>query len=577
MTGSLAAAEEFYFLREMVLVFTVGAALTYVCHRLKLVPIVGFLIAGVLIGPNALAVVRSAELIDGMAEVGIILLLFTIGVEFSLEKLARIRRFIVMGGGLQVGLSVALTFLVLAALGVGWRAGVYTGFLVALSSTAIVLKLFAYQGTTDTPVGRISLGVLIFQDLSVIAMVLLLPLLSGQRGSPIELAAVLARAVVIVVLVLVLARRVVPPLLDRVARVQSPELFLLTVVVICFGIAWITSLGGVSLSLGAFLAGLVVSESRFREHAVGEILPLRTLFNAVFFVSVGMLLDLGFVLANPLLVVVCAASVLVLKALVTAASVLLLRYPFRIAIGVSLALAQIGEFSFVLERAGRAEGLFPAGLSGLGDQTFLAVTVILMTATPLLVRLEPRLRRLGDRWDREGTGEGTAEGAASEPAPESALRDHVVVGGYGLAGRMLETTLGALSIPHVIVDLNPVSVLEAEMQGLPVVFGDLTRASTLERVAVGRARLVVIAINDLDAATRAVQRVKLRNPGTEVIARVQYGVDGAGLEEEGADVVVAEEMESAVRLVMETLHGCGVPREEIARQVERLRTRYGSS
>lgn len=327
----------------------------------------------------------------------------------------------------------------------------------------------------------------------------------------------------------------------------------------------------------------MVSESRFREHAVGEILPLRTLFNAVFFVSVGMLLDLGFVLANPLLVVACAASVLVLKAGVTAASVLLLRYPFRIAIGVSLALAQIGEFSFVLERAGRAEGLFPAGLSGLGDQTFLAVTVMLMTATPLLLRLEPRLRRLGERWEERVTREpatgAPAEGGpeTAEAAPEPALREHVVIGGYGLAGRMLETTLGSLSIPHVIVDLNPVSVFEAEMRGLPVVYGDLTRRSTLARVAVGRARLVVIAINDLDAATRAVQRVKLEHPGTEVVARVRYVVDAEGLEEEGADVVVAEEMESAVRLVVETLQGCGVSREEIARQVERLRTRYGSA
>lgn len=567
-----AAAEGFGFLPELLLVFAVAAAFTYLCQRLRLVPIVGFLAAGVVIGPHALGLVESRELIDAMAEIGIILLLFTIGVEFSLKKLALIRRFIVLGGGLQVGLTVSVTAVAVMLFGVDWRTGIYTGFLVALSSTAIVLKLFATAGTTDTPTGRIGLGVLIFQDLAVILMVLMIPVLAGAGGALAPVLIALGRAVAIILVVLVLASRAVPPLLDNVAKTQSPELFLLSVVVICFGIAWLTSLGGVSLSLGAFLAGLVVSGSRFREHAVGEILPLRTLFNAVFFVSVGMLLDLGFAAQHPLLVLGVTAAVLFGKAVVTTLSVLALRYPLRIAIAVALTLAQIGEFSFVLEVAGEAQGLTPAGAGEDGRQVFLAVTVILMTATPFLMRAEPYLQRVLNRGSDavDEASSLSSEGADSDP--HLPKEDHVVLGGYGLAGRAIESALKQLRIPYVVVDLNPASVIEAQAQGVPAVYGDLTRASVLEEVHAHAARLVVIAINDADAVKRIAQRIKLEHPEIEVVARVPYLVDAEGLEEIGAEVIIVEEVESAVHLLEETLRGCSIPAEEVTRQLARFRT-----
>ncbi len=566
--AAIAAAEEFLFLPELVLVFAVGAILTYLCHRLRLVPIVGFLVAGVLIGPHALGFVQSEDLIAGMAEVGVILLLFTIGVEFSLKKLALIRRFIVLGGGLQVAGTVLATALLLMPFGLAWRPALYTGCLVALSSTVIVLKLFSSAGMTDTPVGRIGLGVLIFQDLAVIGMVLLVPVLAGGGDRPAALALALAQALAIILLVLVLAYRAVPALLDRVAAIHNPELFLLTVVVVCFGIAWLTSLGGVSLSLGAFLAGLAVSGSRFREHAVGEILPLRTLFNAVFFVSVGMLLDIGFIVERPLLVAAVGTAVLVGKAVITGLSVLALRYPLRIAIGVALALAQIGEFSFVLEGVGRAEGLSPGDLGETGRQTFLAVTVLLMVATPFVMRLEPRLRRRAEGWagrrDRD---------RVTDVDDSTVLKDHVILCGYGLAGRVIQNSLQQLSVRHVVVDLNPVSVLEAEAAGIPAVYGDLTRASVLEEVHAHDARLVVVAINDAQATARIVQRLKLEHPGVEVVARVPYVVDAEPLEVIGAEVVVVEEIESTVHLLEEALHGAGIPHEEVVLQVDRFRAR----
>ncbi len=567
LAGSV-AAENVPFLREMVVLFAVSALLTYLCYRLRLVPIVGFLVAGVLIGPHALGLVSDLELIASTAEIGVILLLFTLGVEFSLEKLARIKRFIVLGGGLQVGLTIALAGLILLVLGVSWRGAVYTGCLIALSSTAVVVKLLSDRGTTDTPAGRIALGVLIFQDLFIIPLVLLMPILGAGEGSTLEIAGAILESTAIIALVLIAARRIVPPLLDRVAHVHSPELFLLTVVVICFGIAWLASLGGVSLALGAFLAGLVVSGSRFREHAVGEVIPLRTIFNAVFFVSIGMLLDLSFVITEPLLVLGAAAGVLVLKAAVTGVSVVLLRYPAAIALGVGVALAQIGEFSLVLHQVGLEAGLTPAGLGTVGEQAFLGVAVLLMAMTPLLVQLEPKLRALLKSLR-------PAPLAATEEGVKGALEglsDHVIVGGYGLTGHYLKTVLDTFALPFVIVDLNPVSVVEVQASGTPVVYGDLSQMPVLRRAGIERARLVVVAINDPEAVGRVIQRVRMVNPTVPVIVRVPYIIDVGALARAGADVVVAEELEAATRLVGQTLRACGIPAEEADRQVERLRT-----
>src|SRR5581483_8077600 len=265
------------FLTESVTLVGAGAAIAYVCFRLGLIPIVGFLVAGVVIGPNALGLVRDQRLVDAAAEVGVMFLLFTIGIEFSLEKLARIKGLIFGGGTVQVvGTSLAVMG-ILVARGVAWQPALFTGFLVALSSTAIVLKLLADAGETNSPHGQVSLGLLIFQDLAVVVMVLLVPMLAGTGGSGVDVAWALAKAGAIIALVLVVARRIMPPLLELVAKTCSPELFLLTVIAICFGTATLTNLAGVSLSLGAFLAGLVVSESRFSEHAMSEILPLQIL------------------------------------------------------------------------------------------------------------------------------------------------------------------------------------------------------------------------------------------------------------------------------------------------------------
>ncbi len=557
------------FLAETAALVVCGAIIAYLCYRLGLVPIVGFLVAGVVIGPHALGLVRDQALVDAAAEVGVILLLFTIGIEFSLEKLARIKSLILGGGAAQVGLASVATMGVLAAFGVDWRVGLFTGFLVSLSSTAIVLKLLGDRGEAGTPYGQVTLGLLIFQDLAIIVMVLLVPMLAGQGGDAAALALALAKAALIIAAVLVVARRLMPPLLERVARTCSPELFLLTVVAICFGTAYATSLAGVSVSLGAFLAGLVVSESKFSHHAFSEILPLQILFSATFFVSVGMLLDVGFLIHNLAVVLAAVAAVAVIKVITTVGAVALLGYRLPVAAAAGLTLAQVGEFSFVLERAGRELGLTPAAAGDAGSQTFIAATVLLMIATPVLTRLGAQLAaHMGGRRAARA-----AAAAAAEPLPQHApaLENHVIVAGYGGAARQLVRVLAGSGIPLVITTLSPGGAAEAEAEGLPVVRGDASRQPILQHAGIERAKMVVIADDDPATAHRVAAVVRPLAPTARILVRTRYVAEMDSLAHGGADRVVAEELESIVQLFADVLRQYEIPPVEIQAHEDAVR------
>lgn len=557
------------FLNEIVALFLVSVVIAFLCYKIKLVPIVGFLIAGVVIGPNALGLVQDQELVDMLAEIGIILLLFTIGIEFSLEKLARIRSAIFIGGGLQVVLTVASVVGIFLLLNINWKIGVYTGFLVALSSTAIILGLLSEQNKTDTPTGRLSLAVLIFQDFAIIAMVLLVPLLSGESGSTTDILLVLGKAILLIIGIVLLARKIVPWILDKVAQTRRQELFLLTVMAICFGTAALTNLADVSLALGAFLAGLVVSESHYSDHALSEILPLKTIFNAVFFVSVGMLLDINFVLEYPLQILGIASGVLLLKFILSSVSLLVLGYPIRIAAASGIVLAQIGEFSFVLERAGRNAGLEPGGFGEVGSQMFIAVSVILMLLTPLFLSISPQVGELLSKTPLKRIGEGKKQ--SSESNTGLALEDHVIIVGYGHAGRNLARILTEINIPFIVLEMNPKSVNEMKEQGINAIYGDATRTHILEHAQILNAKLCVIAINDPDANPRIIKLAKYLNPTLQIIVRTRYLAQAEAMKTSGADTVVPEEMETTVRLFSNVLSAYMIPDEEIQQYIRELR------
>ena len=565
MTALPLAAAPLPFVGELAALFAAGVVVAYLCYKVRLVPIVGFLLAGVAVGPNALGLVTDLALVQQVAEVGVILLLFSIGVEFSLKEMARLARPIFVGGGVQVGLTIAVVAGLAVAFDVPWGPAIFTGFLVAMSSTAIVLKVLAERAESDTPVGRIALAMLLFQDVIIVVMALLIPALAGGGGTGLEIAWALGKAVLVIAAVLVGARRVVPALLDRVARTRRTELFLLAVAAICLGTGWAASLAGVSIALGAFLAGLLVSESDYAEHALSEVLPLQTLFTAAFFLSVGMLLDPAFLLANLPVVLAVAAGVLVLKAAIVAVGARFLGYPLGVALAAGLALGQVGEFSFVLALEGAAVGLTPAGLGEAGSQGLIAVTVVLMIATPFLITLAPRLAALGRRVE---TAQGAGGGGHGHGVD---LEDHTIVVGYGPAGQRLARVLGDVGVPYAVSDLNPASLQDAREVGAPTVFGDASREPILHNLGVMRAKLLVVAINDRDATRRIVAVARHLNPTLQILARTRFLADVEPLTRAGADVVVPEELETTVRLFSHVLGAYLVPKDEIERQVTAIR------
>ncbi|MEM6337226.1 MAG: cation:proton antiporter, partial [Bacteroidota bacterium] len=545
----LAAGEAPPFFIQTAWLLMSAAVIGFVCFRFGIVPIVGFLLAGVVIGPNGLGLVTDRELVDASAEVGVILLLFTIGIEFSLDKLARIKRLIFGGGGLQVFFATGATMALLMAFGVSWQAAMYTGFLVALSSTAIVLSLLRDGDAMNTPKGQVGLGLLIFQDLAIILMVLFVPMLGGASSTPLEIAIVLGKALGIILLVLVVARRVMPKVLDAVARTCSQEIFLLTVIAICFGTGYLTSLADVSLSLGAFLAGLIVSESKFSEHAMGEILPLQIIFSAAFFVSVGMLLDVMFIMTNPLLIVGVIIAVLLIKLLTTGLSLKIMGYGWPVTAGSAFMLAQVGEFSFVLERAGRQVGLYPAGMEEVGAQAFIATTVVLMIATPTLMKLGGRATSwLGQRELQQEVDEMMAEETGHAEFDPAGIKDHVIVAGYGTTARRLVRAFEENAIPYVITTLSPQGADEAEAEGRPVLRGDSTRQSFLEHAGLDRARMLVISDDTPAMAHRIAIVARSVRPEMPIAVRTRYADETDELEHAGVDYVVSGELESTLTL-----------------------------
>jgi CPA2 family monovalent cation:H+ antiporter-2 len=548
-------------LRDLVLIYALAVAVAGAFHRLRVPALVGFLITGVLVGPNALGWVHGERQVELLAEVGVVLLLFAIGIEFSLEGIRRIRRLVLLGGGLQVGLTTALVAGFAGAVGVGWRSAVFLGMLMALSSTAIVLKLLTDRAEVSSPHGKVSLGVLIFQDLCVVPMMLAVPFLAGSAADWRQLLAALGKTAVVITGAVAAARYGVPFLLRQAVATRSRELFLLTVILVCLGAAWATHQAGLSLALGAFLAGLVISKSEYSVQALGEILPFRDALTSLFFVSIGMLLDLRTVAGQPLLVAGWVAGILALKALVAAGVARLLGWPVRVAILSGLMLSQVGEFSFVLSGAAAGTGLLDAGLS----QLFLASAVATMALAPFLSLPAPRLAEAAARLL------GGLPAAEEERTGAADLRDHVVVVGFGLNGRNLARVLRGTGIPYVIVEMNPETVRAESTGGEPIHYGDAARPEVLAHARVETARALVAAISDPAATRRVVEMARRMNPRLHLLVRTRYVQEVNALFELGADEVIPEEFETSVEIFARVLHLYLIPRDRIEACVAEIR------
>ena len=559
------------FLRQLIIVLAATISIVFVFQKLRLPTIVGFLLAGVIIGPNGLQLITSLSQVETLAEIGVVLLLFSIGLEFSFETIVSVQRRVIWAGLLQVGLTILLVLALTRFFGLSIEIGIFYGFLLSLSSTAIVLRIYNDRREINSIQGRLASGILLFQDLCIVPMMLLLPVLGQSgKGSLVSIVWAVAKALFALVLIVWAARRFLPRLLHQVALLRNREIFILFVVLICLGTAWLASESGLSLALGALIAGLVISESELSHQIIADVLPLRDCFSGIFFISIGMLLNLDLLTRDFLTPLMNLLLIVGIKSLLIFAVFWWLYGSIRLAVLLGLSLAQVGEFSFILAKAGINYKL----LTPANEQLFLAGSILSMIATPFLIQSVHGLA-VGLEAMLGASPESTSAGET--PASENVAQGHVVVVGYGLNGQNLARVLKEVGIPYRVLEMDPDLVRCAKAAGEPIFFGDGTRPEILQQAGIRQARVVVIAISDPAATARVVSQARRLRPDVYIIVRTRYVAEIDHLYRLGANQVIPEEFETSVEIFARVLEEYHVPRNVISLQVDLIRKEHYST
>jgi monovalent cation:H+ antiporter-2, CPA2 family len=560
-------------LSDIVIILGLSVLIILIFQRIKVPAIIGFLLTGVVCGPYGLSLVKGGHEVELLAEIGVIFLLFVIGIEFSLKSLIAIKRTVFLGGMMQVFGTIGLTAVASYYLGLTLTEAVFMGFLLSLSSTAIVLKMLQERGEINSPHGRISVAILIFQDLIVVPMMLLTPIIAGvTENVGLTLGLMLLKVLAVVGFVIVLARYVVPKILNQVVKTKSRELFILTVVVICFGTAWLTSSVGLSLALGAFFAGLIISESEYSHQATANILPFREIFISFFFVSVGMLLDVRFFLEHIFTVHLFALAVVLLKLFIVLATVFILRYPPRTIFITAFYLFQVGEFAFLLSTVGMQHDV----LSREIYQYFLAISIITMGATPFVINYAARItdyliKAPLPKHVRKRINNITRKNAQIAEETKD-LDDHVVIIGYGINGKNVANAARQAGIEYIVIELDPELIAEARKLNEHIIYGDATDETILKHVHINKARVVVVAISDPKSTKTIVHRVREYTETAWVIVRTRYIREIEENMKLGADEVIPEEFETSIEIFSRVLKKYLVPTNEIQAFVTKIRS-----
>lgn len=538
---------------DIALILVVALFGGIVARRLGLPLILGYIAAGVLVGPNTFGpTVGDVHQIELLAEIGVALLLFTIGLHFSLRELAPVRRIALLGTPVQMALTIAFGYaLGRLLLDLGWVESVWLGALISLSSTAVVLKTLGEQGVIGTLSARVMIGMLIVQDLAIVPLLTVLPVLKNVGEGLPELGLALLKAATFLAVMLFLGSRVLPLILARLAAWGSRELFLVSVVAIGLGVGYATYLVGLSFAFGAFVAGMVLSESDYSHQALAEVEPLRDVFAMIFFVSVGLLIDPAFLWERAGTIALVVVLVLAVKGLIFGGLARAFGYGNIAPFAVGLGLFQVGEFSFLLAREGISTDAISQGTYSL----VLATAAITMALTPLAARLAPVLYgRYRRRFPREAL--------QTFNLPEEGLRDHAIVAGYGRVGSFVARLLDRLEKPFVVIEANPGRAEEARGAGFPTVYGDAAAQPVLEAAGVGEARLVVLTVSDAIAARLAVERVKGLAPDADLLVRAESVEQLEDLGRLGVYEAVQPELEAGLELARQALASLGVGAED---------------
>lgn len=560
--------EEVSILRDIIIIFSVSVVVVFVFQKIHLPSIAGFLVAGTLVGPYGLNLISDREQVQVLAELGVILLLFTIGLEFSLSNLKSIQSLLFIAGPVQV--LAVLGLVVLGGIGLGFelKSAIFWGMLLSLSSTAIVLKALSDRRENETLHGHSTIGVLIFQDLAVVPMMLMTPFLGegGGDGRVADILWTLAESLALVIGVVIAARYAVPKLLMHIVRTRSRELFLLTVVVLGLGTAWITSHAGLSLALGAFIAGLLISESEYSHQALAEVIPFRDSFNSLFFVSMGMLMDPRVLVEHPFLIMLIVVTVYLGKFLTAAGAVVAAGVPLRSAVLAGVALAQVGEFSFILAQEGIKVGILYRDTYNI----FLAVSVITMIITPFAIQWSPKIARRTEALQRLHQWLPGRITHRPDSVPLK-LKDHVIIVGYGVNGRNLAKVLGEFQLPYVVLEIRGDVVQMALGSGVPIQYGDATNPTVLKQAHIDFAKVLVVATSDPFSTRRIVQMGRALNPDVHIVVRTRYLKELEELSQLGANEIVPEEFETSIEISTLVLQAYQMPKQAIIEKAETIR------
>jgi CPA2 family monovalent cation:H+ antiporter-2 len=560
-------------LKDIILILGISVAIILLFQRFRIPSLLGFLAAGVLVGPHGFDLMSSAHEVELLSEIGIIFLLFVIGIEFSLKGLTKIRSTVLIGGSIQVLGTIAITALVAWLFNLPLSTSVFLGFLFSLSSTAIVLKSLQDKAEVSAPHGRIAVGILIFQDIMVVPMMLLTPILAGKADNiGLTLAILIVKVIVVIAAIYLLARFVVPKVFEQVVKTRNKELFLLTVTVFCFSVAWLTSTVGLSLALGAFFAGLIISESDYSHQATANVLPFREIFISFFFVSVGSLLDIRFFIAHIHWVILLTLAVIGMKMMVIAVAAFSLKYPPRTIIVACLSIFQVGEFSLLLSGAGLKDGLLTEEVY----QLFLSIAILSMGLTPFVMDKSTQITdfivktpipRSVKRRLR------AMKAAKAESAlQEKELKDHLVIIGYGVNGENIARAARFSGITYCIVDIDPEALAKGQQRKEPIIYGDATEDSILRHLHVHEARVVVIAISDPASTRKMVSTIRLHTRTACIIVRTRYIKEMVEVLRLGADEVIPEEFETSIQIFTRVMKKYLVPGDEIENFVAQLRS-----
>ena len=537
-----------------------GGMLARVC-RLPL--LVGYVVAGIFIGPyTAGPQVTQIEDIETLAEIGVALLLFSLGLEVSFRDLQLVRRVALIGGPIQIAVTIAAgAGAVVYGLGFPWTEALWFGAMVSVSSTMVVLKVMAAEGVTTTLASKVMIGLLLVQDLAVIPMLIILPQLGNPEGLAARVGSSLALAAAILAVTFFAGTRLLPPLFRRILSWGSRELFLVAVVATAVGIGSAMHAAGLSFALGAFVAGLILSESEFSHQALSDVVPLRDIFGLLFFVTVGMLFDPNYAMANPGLILIVVVAIMVGKAVIFGFIARAFGYMHMAPWIVGLGLSQIGEFSFVLARTGFQGRMISKGVYDLA----LTTTVLTMAVSPVVTALALPMGRVWRRWKK------VTQPPPPSIVPDSPLRNHVVVAGFGRTGRAVASALREAGIPFLVVESSYALMTDVTANGFMSLWGDVSQEEILHAAHVHNAKMLLLTMPDQNTVNLAVERARHISPNIVLVARsinVRYL---ESLRQLGVTVAVQPEFEGGLEMVRQGLLRCGRDEGDTARIVERIR------